>query len=62
VIGDELGEVLEQVGWTADAVFPAQAVMVEVADGRVEGGTDGVHDDSGMPVDQFGDHDAVATR
>ena len=55
MIGDELGEVLQQVWWAADAVLGAQAGVVQVADGSVEPGPGGVHDNGGGVVDQFGD-------
>jgi hypothetical protein len=60
VVGDELGEVLQQVWWAADAVLGAQAGMVQVADGGVESGPGGVHDHGGSVVDQLGDGHAVA--
>src|SRR5574341_1144741 len=62
VVGDELGEMGQEVWRAADAVLGAQAGVGEVADGSVEPGPGGVHDHGGGVVDQFGDGHAVAHR
>jgi hypothetical protein len=38
MVGDQLGEMLQQVSWAADAVLGEQAIVLEVADGSVEPG------------------------
>jgi magnesium transporter len=42
VVGDELGEVLQQVGWAADAALGTQAAIGQVADRSVEPGPGGI--------------------
>jgi len=60
VVGDELGEVFQQVGWAADAVLGEQAPVFQVADRSVEPCPGGIHHHGGGVVDDLGDGHAVA--
>jgi hypothetical protein len=60
MVGDQLGEILKQVGITADAVLGEQPVAFRVTDGSVEPGPGGVHHHGGNVADQLGDGHAVA--
>ncbi len=62
VVGDELGEMLQQVRWPTGAMLAAEAAVFQVADGSMEPGPGGVHDHGGGAVDQLGDGDPVAHR
>jgi hypothetical protein len=51
MVGDELGGVLQQVGWAADAVLGTQAAVGQLANGSVEPGPGGIHHHGGSAVD-----------
>jgi hypothetical protein len=61
VVGDQLGEMGQQVGVAADAVLDQQAIAVQVAHGSVEPGPGSVHHHGGGVADPLGDQHAVRT-
>src|SRR6266511_5286284 len=60
MVGDQLGQMLQQVGITADAVLGEQAIAVQVTDGSVEPVPGGIHHHGGAVADDLGDGHAVA--
>jgi hypothetical protein len=55
VVGDELGEVLQQVERAADPVLGTQAAIGQVADHGMEPGPGGIHHHGGSAVDHLGE-------
>ena len=62
VVGDEFGEVMEQVGWSGGTVVCLEARVVQGADGGVEAFALGMHDDGVGGTVEFVHDDAVARR